>query len=91
MSIPDSLAHQIEVFRHNGRVVILDRDSFSEDSWLSLFLGLGLQPQGLDPLLAQVGEAPLRTHFQRLHAAIARTVDDMPDHAAYLSRLVGAV
>ncbi|MFN3302721.1 MAG: tryptophan halogenase family protein [Roseateles sp.] len=89
MPIPDTLAHQIEVFRRNGRVAILDRDSFGEDSWYSLFLGLGLRPESLDPLLAQVDEAPLREHFKRLHLAVSRTVDGMPDHGAYLARLVG--
>ena len=88
MPIPDTLAHQMEIFRRNGRVAILDRDSFGEDSWLSLFLGLQLRPEGLDPLLAQVDGQALRTHFQRLHAAISLTVKDMPDHGAYLDRLV---
>jgi len=88
MPIPDTLAHQMEIFRRNGRVAILDRDSFSEDSWLSLFLGLGIQPEGLDPMLAQVDEVTLREHFKRLHMAIAKTVDGMPDHAAYLDHLV---
>jgi hypothetical protein len=89
MPVPDTLAHQMATFRRNGRVVILDRDSFGEDSWWSLYLGLGLQPEGLDPLLAQVDEVTLREHFKRLHAAVSRTADDMPDHAAYLGRLVG--
>jgi Tryptophan halogenase len=88
MSIPDTLAHQIENFRRNGRVVILDRDSFGEDSWYSLFLGLGLRPEGLDPLLRHLDEAPLREHFKRLHTAISQTVAGMPDHGAYLQRLV---
>ncbi|MFG6413629.1 tryptophan halogenase family protein [Roseateles sp. DC23W] len=90
MSIPDTLAHQMDVFRRNGRVTILDRDSFGEDSWWSLFLGLGMQPDSVDPLLAQVDEATLREHFKRLHMAVSRTVDGMPDHAAYLQRLIAA-
>ncbi|RZJ10981.1 MAG: tryptophan 7-halogenase [Rubrivivax sp.] len=90
MSIPDTLAHQMDVFRRNGRVTILDRDSFGEDSWWSLYLGLGMKPEELPPLLAQVGEQPLREHFSRVRMAVSKTVDGMPDHAAYLSRLVGA-
>ncbi|MFN3859899.1 MAG: tryptophan halogenase family protein [Roseateles sp.] len=89
MAIPDTLAHQIEVFRRSGRVAILDRDSFGEDSWYSLYLGLGLRPESLDPLLAQVDETQLREHFKRLHRAVAMTVDGMPDHGAYLARLLG--
>jgi hypothetical protein len=53
-----------------------------------LFLGLGMQPQGLDPLLQQVGEPLLREHFERLRVAISRTVDAMPVHDSFLDRFV---
>lgn len=90
MSIPDALQHQIEIFRHSGRVSILDADSFAEPSWVSLFLGLGLWPKRYDPLLGQVGEQALREHFGRLREAISRTVDAMPDHAAFIEQHVKA-
>jgi tryptophan halogenase len=90
MSIPDDLKHQIEIFRRSGRVAILDADSFAEPSWVSLFLGLGCWPQRHDPLLAQVDEQALRTHFERLRTAISRTVDDMPDHGAFIEKHVRA-
>ena len=86
MPIPDALHHQIELFRRNGRVAILDPDGFTEPSWVSIFLGLGLWPERDDPLLQQVDEQALRTHFQRLRTAISLTVDAMPDHAAFIEK-----
>ncbi|MCE4556650.1 tryptophan halogenase family protein [Roseateles cellulosilyticus] len=90
MSIPDALEHQIETFRRSGRVAILDPDSFSEPSWVSLFLGLGCRPERHDPLLRQVDDQALLGHFERLRHAIAATVSDMPDHAAFIERHVCA-
>jgi tryptophan halogenase len=90
MPIPDTLAHQIELFRRSGRVAILDPDSFAEPSWMSLFLGLGLWPERLDPLLAQIDEQALRQHFERLRQAISQTVDAMPDHGAFIHHHVRA-
>ena len=90
MPIPDTLTHQIELFRRSGRVAILDPDSFAEPSWISLLLGLDCWPERVDPLLAQVDEQALRTHFQRLRTAISKTVDGMPDHAAFIERHVRA-
>ena len=90
MPIPDTLHHQIELFRRSGRVAILDPDSFAEPSWVSLFLGLGVWPERDDPLLRQVDEQALRTHFQRLRTAISKTVDDMLDHGAFIDRHVRA-
>jgi Tryptophan halogenase len=90
MPIPDTLNHQIELFRRSGRIAILDPDSFAEPSWVSIFLGLGVWPERDDPLLRQVDEQALRLHFQRLRTAIARTVDDIPDHGAFIDRHVRA-
>jgi tryptophan halogenase len=88
MPIPDRLAHQIELFRHSARVAVIDPDSFAEPSWVSLMLGLGLEPEALDPLTAQVPLPALQQHFSRLRQAIQGTVNTMPDHADYLARHV---
>ena len=84
MPIPDTLAHQIELFRESGRVAVLDPDGFAEPSWVSLFLGLGLVPQSCDPFVDQVDPQALLQHFARLRQAIAQTVAGMPLHADYI-------
>jgi glycine/D-amino acid oxidase-like deaminating enzyme len=43
MAVPDSLQHQIELFRESGRVAAYDRDGFSEPSFVSMLLGLGIK------------------------------------------------
>ena len=90
MPIPDTLAHQIELFRTTGRVTILDPDSFAEPSWVSLFMGLGLKPQAYDPFVDLIDEAALLEHFVKLRRAIQQTVAGMPDHADYIARHVKA-
>ncbi len=90
MPIPDTLAHQIELFRACGRVTLLDPDGFAEASFVSLLLGLGVQPQAIDPMAARIDERQLRQHFDRVHAAIAQTVAGMPEHSDYIERHVKA-
>ncbi|HJV59795.1 MAG TPA: tryptophan halogenase family protein [Albitalea sp.] len=90
MPIPDTLQHQIELFRESGRVVILDSDSFAEQSWFSMMYGLGLVPRTQEPFVGLVDEQTLRTHFKRLHEAIAGTVAAMPDHTAFIDRYARA-
>ncbi|RZJ04416.1 MAG: tryptophan 7-halogenase, partial [Rubrivivax sp.] len=86
MPIPDTLAHQIELFRSAGRVTILDPDGFAEPSWVSLFLGLGLKPEALDPFIDLIDEGALVQHFARLRQAIHQTVAGMPGHGDYINR-----
>jgi hypothetical protein len=86
MPIPDTLRHQIELFRESGRVVILDRDGFEEPSWISILFGLGLTPRGRDPFVDLVDDAALRVHLSRLREAIAGTVAGMPRHGDYIAQ-----
>jgi len=86
MPIPDSLHHQIELFRSSGRVAIIDRDGFAEPSFISILFGLGVEPKAWDPFIDRVDEKALRAHFARLRSAIAGTVAFMPDHADYIAQ-----
>ncbi|HEY9023633.1 MAG TPA: tryptophan halogenase family protein [Burkholderiaceae bacterium] len=86
MPIPDSLHHQIELFRSSGRVAIVDRDGFAEPSFISILFGLGVEPRAVDPFIERIDERALRTHFARLRSAIFGTVAGMPDHADYIAR-----
>jgi hypothetical protein len=90
MPIPDTLAHQIEVFRGSGRVVLLDRDGFAEPSWISIMAGMGVVPRSHDPFVDTIDEQALRAHFGRLHEAIAGDVAAMPDHTDYIERHANA-
>jgi tryptophan halogenase len=88
MAIPDSLQHQIELFRETGRVVVYDPDGFAEASFVSMLLGLGVVPKSYDPLVERIPLEQLHTHFGRVKAAITHTSNAMPDHGEYLARLV---
>lgn len=87
MAIPERLQQQIALFRSSARVSLSDPNGFLEPSWVSLYLGLGLQPQRYDPLVDRISSAALLNHFSRLRSAIAQTVAGMPGHADYLARL----
>jgi tryptophan halogenase len=86
MAIPDTLAHQIELFRATGRVTILDRDGFAEPSFIAMLLGLGVVPERYDPFADDVDLRQLHGHFAGLRDLIAKTVAQMQGHAAYLDR-----
>ena len=84
MSIPDSLAHRIELFRSRGKVARHDGQLFSEASWVAIMLGQGVQPQRWDPLadIMPIEELQQRAEGLRskLHEAMAR----MPSHQQFI-------
>lgn len=87
MPIPDELAHQIELFRKTGRVAILEPEGFTEPSWVSILLGLGIVPERCDPYVDLVDMPLISRHLQGVREAIARTVATMPSHSSFLDRL----
>jgi tryptophan halogenase len=86
MAIPDSLAHQIELFRETGRVAILDRDSFGLPSFVAMLVGLGVEPKRYDPFVDDVDMRQLHGHFAGLRDLMAQAVAKMPGHGAYLEK-----
>jgi tryptophan halogenase len=86
MKIPDSLAHQIELFRETGRMTILDRDSFGESSFVAMLVGLGVVPESYDPFVDDIEQRQLHVHFANLRNLIAQAAARMPDHGAWLDR-----
>jgi tryptophan halogenase len=87
MRIPDSLRHQIELFRETGRVTVLDPDGFAEPSFVAMMMGLGVVPKRYDPFVDQVDIRQVHGHFAGLRDMIAQVVGRMPDHGAYVADL----
>jgi len=50
MAIPSTLEEKIAAFRASCEINIVEQESFKEDSWVSMFYGFGLKPNGLAPL-----------------------------------------
>jgi tryptophan halogenase len=85
MAIPDTLRHQIELFRETGRVAILDRAGFAEPSFVAMMTGLGAMPKRHDPLAERLDLRTVHGHFAALRDMIAKAVARMPDHGAYVA------
>jgi tryptophan halogenase len=85
MPIPDSLRHQIELFRETGRVVVLDPDGFAEPSFVAMMMGLGVVPKRYDPSADLVDIRVVHGHFAGLRDMIAQAVARMPDQDAWIA------
>ena len=90
MPIPDTLRHQIDLFRETGRVVIHDPQGFNVASHVSILMGLGITPKSNDPFVDMTDFRQLHAHFWNLRKAIARAVEGMPDHAQFVQKHVAA-
>jgi len=86
MRVPDSLHEKIALFRRSGRVAKYSQGLFFEPSWIAVYVGQGILPEGCDPR-ADVPPAPdLARLMDGLRAQLESAVRQMPDHAAFIAQ-----
>jgi tryptophan halogenase len=83
MSIPDSLRERIALYRGTGRVRVRAGELFTDLSWFYIFEGLGVRPEGYDPLLDVVADDKLREILASLAASTAAVARTAAPHDSY--------
>jgi tryptophan halogenase len=91
MDIPDSLKHKMELFRHRARVVTYKDGLFLEPSWLAVYFGQRVIPQGYDPLADAADGAALARKMQQVREQIQTAAVRMTGHEDFLRSYCPAI
>ena len=86
MTIPDTLAEKLELFRRRGRVVKYREGVFLDASWVAVYLGQRIMPDGHDLRADAPALDAVRRGIETLAGEIVEQVGRMPSHAAYVAR-----
>jgi len=83
MPLPDSLKERIELYRRTGRLRVKAGELFTDLSWFYILEGLGIRPEGYDPLVDVVPAAQLREILTALAQATNAAAAGAPPHDSY--------
>src|SRR3546814_8187825 len=86
MTLPDSLAHKIELYRESAIAPDYALGLFSRDSWLSVFEGQGIVPRAYSPLAERLPLPELQRRLNDLAERIA--VNRSEEHTSELQSLM---
>lgn len=86
MAIPDSLSEKLELWRRRGRVVKYREGVFLDPSWVAVYLGQGIVPEGWDGRADPVESNALIGSLDALRNDIADDVAGRPDHRSFIER-----
>jgi tryptophan halogenase len=86
MSIPDSLAFKVELFKERGDVVDYADGVFLEPSWLAVYFGQGIRPSRPHPLAEAVPLDWLNAQLSAMRRSISSAVDGLPAHGDFVAR-----
>jgi tryptophan halogenase len=89
MALPDSLTERIEMYRRTGRIRPRAGELFTDSSWFYVFDGMGVVPEGCDPLTAIVPTAKLAEILAALAHGTAAVLDSAPPHANWFEAPTG--
>lgn len=84
MDIPDSLKHKMDLFRAGGRIFRFKDDLFTENSWLAVLLGQGIEPISYDPLVDAIPADQMMRALLELKAATLKAAHDLPLHSEFI-------
>jgi tryptophan 7-halogenase len=81
MAIPDGLAHRIDHWKASGRLISPRSELFQPASWLSVYVGQGVDAGGWDPLAdARANRIEPKARLAGIAKVISETIAQMPLH-----------
>ncbi len=91
MTLPDTLAARLELFREQAMAHQDQDEIFRIDSWCQVMMGQGLMPQGWHLLPSQLPDANLRQALDGLDAGIMARLPRLPSLSQFLTRYAAPV
>ena len=86
MTLPDSLAARLDLFRATGYLHREHEELFTEPGWVQVLVGQGILPHDTHPNADALDPSALARLLGEIESGIALLVDRMPTHAEFLRR-----
>ena len=86
MTLPDSLAEKIELFRDRGRFFRYDDELFDTTNWVAVMYGQNWAPAGYDPVVDALDTERLAKTADYIRGAVAGHVARLPMHGDFIAR-----
>jgi tryptophan halogenase len=85
MTIPDSLAAKIDLFKDSGHIFREHEELFTEAGWLQVMVGQGVMPAGNHALADQISPDDLSDYMEMIEALNIREVGQMMTHQEFIA------
>lgn len=86
MTLPDTLAAKIEMFRASGYIFREHEELFTEVGWFQVMVGQGIIPESYNRIADALPEAVLRDMLEGLEIANVSAARQMPRHIDFIAQ-----
>ncbi|WP_143873288.1 tryptophan halogenase family protein [Catenovulum sediminis] len=84
MSVPDSLAEKLELFKASAHVMRYNNELFNENSWIEVLFGQNIEPESYHPLTNMMSEQEIQQNLLNIRNVVQQCVDYMPSHNEFI-------
>jgi tryptophan halogenase len=85
MSVPDSLAHKLDLWNAKGRLFREGHELFGTASWVAVLLGQGFVPKEVEPAVHRLDAAMISEALDKMRLSYRRMAEHMPRHADFIA------
>jgi tryptophan halogenase len=86
MTVPDSLAEVLELWRARGALAIDGGHLFQLGSWSSVLIGQHCEPEAVHPLTAGADPAVIAAEIRKIAAEVELAAQALPPHEAFVAQ-----
>jgi tryptophan halogenase len=86
MTLPDSLAQRLELFRSHGRILRDDREIFTVQGWQAILAGQDVEPESYDPMADSLSDEQAQQALDEIRRVVAHCAASMPSHQDFIAR-----
>jgi tryptophan halogenase len=85
MTVPDSLAHKLELFKGAGKIFRVPGEVFGENSWVQVLLGQGIIPTEYHQIVDMMSGEELASFLNNIKVSVQHLVKQLPSHNDFLN------
>lgn len=90
MSLPDTLVEKIRLFEESGVVVKEEGELFTEEAWMQVMVGQGIDPRSHTPMTNGIDPQELGDFLSSLAHAYRQRAQALPTHEEWLNHVLNA-
>jgi len=88
MTLPDTLAEKMALFRDSGLVIREEEELFLDDSWGQVMIGQGILPDGWSPLADNVPGEDIGPFLESVAKSYRVKAETLPSHRQFVASMV---
>ena len=89
-ALPEQLARKMRLFKARGHLVRYEWESFQDPSWLSMYVGFGINAVAHDPLADHFSLSDLEAAFERMKGSVRDAIALAEPHETFLKSFAPA-